>query len=178
MGKKWQRIDPAEIKVGDRVRQVDETSEYRQTISGVVTYVTPADIEMGGASLSPNIGTWYVRRPKPSRPLTRPDEPPVGTFFRVDRPGKVYIRRIEAQRYLPLNTGYGEDQGYRHWNDITKPGDIVDVTIPIPAHDHDQYINDVARVVLVTGNQIELAFVIDKELFERWSPHLWNRGNQ
>ena len=123
---KWQKIDPAEIKVGDRVKCVDDSTDCVTTHSGIVTDLEGGDIVVGiNGYIHPLTGTWYIAKPKKSKPPTRPDEPPVGSFFRVDRTAKVYIRRIEAQRYLPLNTGYGEDQGYRHWNDITEPGDTI-----------------------------------------------------
>ena len=121
---KWQKIDPDQIKVGDRVKVRHVSDDYEETTSDV-KHVTDLEIGVGPYNLYKNEGTWYIAKPKKSKPPTRPDEPPVGSFFRVDRTAKVYIRRIEAQRYLPLNTGYGEDQGYRHWNDITEPGDTI-----------------------------------------------------
>lgn len=207
MSGKWKRIDPTDIEVGDRVRQVDVTSEYRQVVSGVATYVTSADIELGGASLSPSIGTWYVRKPKhpglkapvwaepmpeadeydghgahywrnrytkqlahseqlqvanknrrqkmqllekeakdargdsdywrgeyakvaaalhelraltdPPEPLTRPDKPPVGSLFRVERSGVNYCRATVAA-YVPVQ---GEFRW--RWDQITEPGDTI-----------------------------------------------------
>ena len=117
---KWQKIDPDQIKVGDRVRvkTINQPDAYDFTVfERGATWI--------GVFLTVNHREWYIRKPRKYKPPTRPDEPPVGSFFRVDRTAKVYIRRIEAQRYLPLNTGYGEDQGYRHWNDITEPGDTI-----------------------------------------------------
>jgi len=122
---KWQKIDPDQIKVGDRVKVRHVSDDYEETTSADVKHVTDLEIGVGPYSLYKDKGTWYIAKPKKAKPPTRPDEPPVGSFFRVDRTAKVYIRRIEAQRYLPLNTGYGEDQGYRHWNDITEPGDTI-----------------------------------------------------
>lgn len=121
MGKKWVKVDPATIKVGDRVRQVDVTSEYRQTVGGVVTYKTSADIELGGASLSPSIGIWYIRKPKPVKPLQRPDEPPVGSFFRVERTGGRYQRSGEESYYSAGASSPGVSG--LEWDDITEPGD-------------------------------------------------------
>ena len=122
---KWQKIDPDQIKAGDLVKVRHVSDAYEETTSAVATNVTDLEIGVGPYSLYKDKGTWYIAKPKKAKPPTRPDEPPVGSFFRVDRTAKVYIRRIEAQRYLPLNTGYGEDQGYRHWNDITEPGDTI-----------------------------------------------------
>ena len=125
MSKKWMKVDPTTLKVGDEVRWVMAITGGRVIREVAVSEIAPDGIRLGLAWAGRNMGTFYVRKMKKAKPPTRPDEPPVGSFFRVDRTAKVYIRRIEAQRYLPLNTGYGEDQGYRHWNDITEPGDTI-----------------------------------------------------
>jgi len=58
---------------------------------------------------------------------TRPDEPPVGTFFRVDRTG------FEFWRFASMEDGYGywqisprsEEPDWERWDDITEPGDTI-----------------------------------------------------
>ena len=123
---KWEPIDPADISLGDKVRQVTTTPDYRQVVTGVVTYMNSDEIDFGGASLMPSIGTWYIRKPKKAKPLTRPDEPPVGTFFRVDRNGSGNsYRRVEnpLNPNVTLYISFSTPGVTLHWEDITKPGD-------------------------------------------------------
>ncbi len=173
MGKKWQRVDPAEIRVGDWVKRkrlnhptiIGRVSDVRPNVGYVRIGITPYVFESdtGGC-------TWYVRRPKPAKdtyyaeleaevkeleaerdelratldeldaallapePPTRPDEPPVGTFFRVERTGNVYLRRVCqglncASDYL-LVVGYHNGLGPSctgHWYDFTEPGDTITI---------------------------------------------------
>ena len=60
-------------------------------------------------------------------PPTRPDEPPVGSFFRVERTG------FEFWRFASMEDGYGywqisprsEEPDWERWDDITEPGDTI-----------------------------------------------------
>ena len=79
---KWQKIDPDQIKVGDRVKCVDDSTDCVTTHSGIVADLEGGDIVVGiNGYIHPLTGTWYIAKPKKAKPLTRPDEPPVGTFF-------------------------------------------------------------------------------------------------
>lgn len=136
MGKKWQKIDPAELKVGDRVRRVAKGDRILQTTEGIVTtavgkLVGPKSglIYVGGVDFSASVGDWYVRRPKPAKPLTRPDEPPIGTFFRVERTGETYWHHYPlngtAYWHLVPYTGNGVSPEWHCWERITEPGDTI-----------------------------------------------------
>ena len=65
--------------------------------------------------------------PDEPSPPTRPDEPPVGSFFRVDRTG------FEFWRFASMEDGYGywqisprsEEPDWERWDDITEPGDTI-----------------------------------------------------
>jgi len=71
MGKKWVKVDPAEIKVGDRVRVVQKFTDPKRTEVTVGRVRLVEDdymIEVGGiyCYLKPVNITWYVRKPKPA----------------------------------------------------------------------------------------------------------------
>lgn len=145
---KWQKIDPDQIKVGDRVKCVDDSTDCVTTHSGIVTDLEGGDIVVGiNGYIHPLTGTWYIAKPKkakpelsptekawftmptisepytpPFPPPTRPDEPPVGSFFRVDRTGGKYQRwgNSGGLYYLTLGDLSGN---IAEWNDITEPGD-------------------------------------------------------
>ena len=122
---KWQKIDPAEIKVGDRVKCVDDSTDCVTTHSGIVTDLEGGDIVVGiNGYIHPLTGTWYIAKPKKAKPPTRPDEPPVGSFFRVDRTGETYQRWGNSGDldYLTLGDLSGN---IAEWNDITEPGDTI-----------------------------------------------------
>ena len=116
---KWQKIDPAEIKVGDRVRvkTINQPDAYDFTVfERGATWI--------GVFATVNHREWYIRKPKKAKPLTRPDEPPVGSFFRVDRTGRIY-QRWDADGevgYLDLT---GESAATCGWGWITEPGDTI-----------------------------------------------------
>lgn len=65
--------------------------------------------------------------PDEPSPPTRPDEPPVGSFFRVDRTG------FEFWRFASMEDGYGywqisprsEEPDWERWDDITDHGDTI-----------------------------------------------------
>ena len=119
---KWMKVDPATLKVGDEARWADEISDGRMIREGGVREVGPISIRLGLTYIAPGIGTWYVRKPKKAKPPTRPDEPPVGSFFRVDRTGGKYKRwgNSGGLYYLTLGDLSGN---IAEWNDITEPGD-------------------------------------------------------
>lgn len=126
MSKKWMKVDPATLKVGDEVRMVDAFSMFQ--ISGK-TSPSKIGICVGGIDFTeaPECRTWFVRKPKKAKPPVRPDEPPVGSFFRVDRTG------FEFWRFASMEDGYGywqisprsEEPDWERWDDITEPGDTI-----------------------------------------------------
>ena len=121
---KWQKIDPDQIKAGDLVKVRHVSDAYEETTSAVATNVTDLEIGVGPYSLYKDKGTWYIAKPKKAKPLTRPDEPPVGSFFRVDRTGETYQRWGNSGDldYLTLGDLSGN---IAEWNDITEPGDTI-----------------------------------------------------
>lgn len=139
MGKKWQRVDPGNIKVGDRVKYVDlwrANGERRRDVARL----TVTDVGAGYVNTWAAIAdgrTWYVRRPKHPKlkatvwaePLTRPDEPPVGTFFRVERTGETYWRHYplsgDAYWHLVPFAECGVNPDWNRWDEITEPGDTI-----------------------------------------------------
>ena len=66
--------------------------------------------------------------PEEPTPPTRPDEPPVGSFFRVDRTGGKFLS-IEPNgdyRYLVLDRATDDwPSDTRPWDEITEPGDTI-----------------------------------------------------
>ena len=117
---KWQKIDPAEIKVGDRVKCVDDSTDCVTTHSGIVADLEGGDIVVGiNGYIHPLTGTWYIAKPKKAKPPTRPDEPPVGSFVRVDRTERAWLRLNEHD--------YTEATGdiTSAWASITEPGDTI-----------------------------------------------------
>lgn len=65
---KWQKIDPAEIKVGDLVKVRHVSDAYEATTSAVATNVTDLQIGVGPYNLYKNEGTWYIAKPKKAKP--------------------------------------------------------------------------------------------------------------
>ena len=121
---KWQKIDPAEIKVGDRVKCVDDSTDCVTTHSGIVTDLEGGDIVVGiNGYIHPLTGTWYIAKPKKAKPPTRPDEPPVGTFFRVDRRPLTTYRRVDnaLNGYICVTT----PSSWLNWNNIVDLGDTI-----------------------------------------------------
>ena len=122
---KWQKIDPVEIKVGDRVKLVDRYVSHGMKHRDEVRFPV-RDVPIGGvneyAALSEG-RTWYIRKPKKQKPLTRPDEPQPGTFFRVERTGSEYVRR--SYGYQDLLSLLDDSWTVWGWDDITEPGDTI-----------------------------------------------------
>ena len=120
---KWQKIDPAEIKAGDLVKVRHVSDAYEETTSAVATNVTDLEIGVGPYSLYKDKGTWYIAKPKKAKPLTRPDEPPVGTFFRVDRRPLTTYRRVDnaLNGYICVTT----PSSWLNWNNIVDLGDTI-----------------------------------------------------
>ena len=195
---KWQKIDPDQIKVGDRVRvkTINQPDAYDFTVfERGATWI--------GVFATVNHREWYIRKPKKAKPdseladghtahywrnrynkqldhnkqleasnagrrvkmqrlekeakdarrwvvewesryavlaasinelpeeptpPTRPDEPPVGSFFRVDRTGGKFLS-IEPNgdyRYLVLDRATDDwPSDTRPWDEITEPGDTI-----------------------------------------------------
>ena len=65
---KWQKIDPDQIKVGDRVKVRHVSDAYEATTSAVATNVTDLQIGVGPYNLYKNEGTWYIAKPKKAKP--------------------------------------------------------------------------------------------------------------
>ena len=124
---KWIKVDPATLKVGDEVRWIVEITGGRVIREVAVREIAPDGIRLGLAWAGRNMGTFYVRKPKKAKPPVRPDEPPVGSFFRVDRTG------FEFWRFASMEDGYGywqisprsEEPDWERWDDITEPGDTI-----------------------------------------------------
>ena len=70
------------------------------------------------AVLADSINTQPAE-PAPPDPLTRPDEPPVGTFFRVERTGLAYVRMDNDE----FGYVHAAARGCHRWVTITEPGD-------------------------------------------------------
>lgn len=65
---KWQKIDPDQIKVGDRVKVRHVSDDYEETTSADVKHVTDLEIGIGPYTLYKNEGTWYIAKPKKAKP--------------------------------------------------------------------------------------------------------------
>ena len=133
---KWMKVDPATLKVGDEVRWVVETTGGRVIREVVVSEVGPRSIRLGLAYIAPGNGTWFVRKPKKAKPPTRPDEPPVGSFFRVDRTGREFYRypQVSLTHYFHLACDAG-DRPWVAWADVTEPGDTITRLLLVEATD-------------------------------------------
>lgn len=158
---KWMKVDPATLKVGDEVRWVVEITGGRVIREVVVSEVCPRSIRLGLTYIAPGNGTWYVRKPKkakpelsptekawftmptisepytpPFPPPTRPDEPPVGSFFRVDRTGELYLRMHEGNGDYGYVSLLGDREGdLCTWTDITDHGDTITRLLLVEATD-------------------------------------------
>ena len=133
---KWQKIDPDQIKVGDRVKVRHVSDDYEETTSADVKHVTDLEIGVGPYSLYKDKGTWYIAKPKKSKPPTRPDEPPVGSFFRVDRTGELYLRMHEGNGDYGYVSLLGDREGdLCTWTDITDHGDTITRLLLVEATD-------------------------------------------
>ncbi len=123
MGKKWKRVDPAEIKVGDKVKVVHKFSiaGRREITIGQVEEDWDGRCYTVSAKEMPKIGDWYIRKPKKQKPLTRPDEPPYGVPFRVNDGQKVWVRLPEYPHYTALDVV----GGWLRWEYVTEPGDTI-----------------------------------------------------
>ena len=134
---KWMKVDPAEIKVGDRVKCVDDSTDCVTTHSGIVADLEGGDIVVGiNGYIHPLTGTWYIAKPKKAKPPTRPDEPPVGSFFRVDRTGREFYRypQVSLTHYFHLACDAG-DRPWVAWADVTEPGDTITRLLLVGATD-------------------------------------------
>ena len=123
---KWMKVDPATLKVGDEVRWVVEITGGRVIREVAVREIAPDGIRLGLAWAGRNMGTFYVRKMKKAKPLTRPDEPPVGSFFRVDRTEREFYRfpQVSLTNYFHIACDAG-DRPWAAWSDITEPGDTI-----------------------------------------------------
>jgi len=126
MGKKWQKTDPADVNLSDEVRVVEEGEGVNVVYTGTITALYDDEVEMVDTRIRHDQGTWYIRKPKKQKPLTRPTGPPVGTIFRVDRTGETFIGKTElpglaAKQYHYLDA----DKGWDLWSDIAEPGDTI-----------------------------------------------------
>ena len=74
--------------------------------------------------------------PKKPTPPTRPDEPPVGSFFRVDRTGELYLRMHEGNGDYGYVSLLGDREGdLCTWTDITDHGDTITRLLLVEATD-------------------------------------------
>ena len=136
MSKKWMKVDPTTLKVGDEVRWVMAITGGRVIREVAVREIAPDGIRLGLAWAGRNMGTFYVRKMKKSKPPTRPDEPPVGSFFRVDRTGREFYRypQVSLTHYFHLACDAG-DRPWVAWADVTEPGDTITRLLLVGATD-------------------------------------------
>jgi len=74
--------------------------------------------------------------PDEPSPPTRPDEPPVGSFFRVDRTGELYLRMHEGNGDYGYVSLLGDREGdLCTWTDITDHGDTITRLLLVEATD-------------------------------------------
>ena len=134
---KWRKVSPDQIKVGDRVKCVDDSTDCVTTHSGIVADLEGGDIVVGiNGYIHPLTGTWYIAKPKKAKPPTRPDEPPVGSFFRVDRTGELYLRMHEGNGDYGYVSLLGDREGdLCTWTDITDHGDTITRLLLVEATD-------------------------------------------
>ena len=123
MSKKWMKVDPTTLKVGDEVRWVMAITGGRVIREVAVSEIAPDGIRLGLAWAGRNMGTFYVRKMKKAKPPTRPDEPPVGSFFRVDRRPLTTYRRVDnaLNGYICVTT----PSSWLNWNNIVDLGDTI-----------------------------------------------------
>lgn len=124
MNKKWKLVNVANLKPGDRFKAVSRST----TVTGVIH-------EWGVGAIRDAVGNdwpvasfsdWYTRTPKKPKPLTRPEEPPVGSFFRVDRTGDAFQRCVGDGDWCYLILGDSDRASdLETWGDITEPGDTI-----------------------------------------------------
>lgn len=133
---KWRKVSPDQIKAGDLVKVRHVMDDYEETTSAVATNVTDLQIGIGPYTLHKNEGTWYIAKPKKAKPPTRPDEPPVGSFFRVDRTGREFYRypQVSLTHYFHLACDAG-DRPWVAWADVTEPGDTITRLLLVGATD-------------------------------------------
>lgn len=158
---KWRKVSPDQIKVGDRVRHVEKLITGRLIRENIVKEVKPDSIRLGYCWSYSSQGTWYIAKPKkakpelsptekawftmptisepytpPFPPPTRPDEPPVGSFFRVDRTGELYLRMHEGNGDYGYVSLLGDREGdLCTWTDITDHGDTITRLLLVEATD-------------------------------------------
>ena len=123
---KWMKVDPATLKVGDRFRAVEIRGEHSKTVvTGVVTMVDGLYLyDSTDCEWTTSHYQWCIRKPKKAKPPTRPEEPPVGSLFRVDRTRKIF-QRTALHYYLRLRSPGMAAPITWQWSDITEPGDTI-----------------------------------------------------
>jgi len=126
---KWRKIDPAEIKVGDKVKVVHKFSiaGRREITIGQVEEDWDGRCYTVSAKEMPKIGDWYIRKPKKRKPLTRPDEPPVGSLFRIGGNPTAWLRHADNADGLTIcpYVSVDGDPFWAEWEFITEPGDTI-----------------------------------------------------
>ena len=123
---KWIKVDPADIKVGDKVKAAIGNVS---TIEGVIDYVGDDHLQLARfrsrSAHGRRLGTSASRRRRSCQP--GPEEPPAGSFFRADRSGDMYraYGPIGPDRcYLGIGSGTGGAQRlWSDWEQLTEPGD-------------------------------------------------------
>lgn len=108
-----------DIKVGDRVRRVDDLGdEYEFAVADTFDYIASREGRIAMTIHTP--GEWFLlHRPEP----VMPEEPPIGSFFRVNRTGHSYFKDGDpALQYIQLNTA---DSAPQNWDSIVQPGDTL-----------------------------------------------------
>ena len=130
MSKKWMKVDPTTLKVGDRFKAVKIRGDHSKIVATGVVEDNDFEFLYDTTSCHWFIDNyqWYIRsnEPKKAKPPTRPDEPPVGAFFRVDRTGELYLRMHEGNGDYGYVSLLGDREGdLCTWTDITDHGDTI-----------------------------------------------------
>jgi len=126
--RKWMRTDPDTIKIGDEVRHDNRYSSVR----GKVTQVDSESVVVARIIFMKDSDDtkWFIRKPKKSKLIERPDEPTVGCFFRVSGSPDVHYRWREGDDgyYLNLETA----DCWESWESLAEPGDTITLLKLVP----------------------------------------------
>ena len=126
---KWEPVNPADLKPGDKVKCVERLDDHEISYRGVVKSKMDGDVHLGAGLWIPRVAnkihrtghsyTWFRRKPKPP---TRPAEPPTGTVVRNMVTGRVgWCDDDQTWRW------YVGGVGWQNWKDWIVPGDTIEV---------------------------------------------------
>lgn len=129
---KWEKVDPTDLKPGDKVKCVELIDGHEVTLSGSVVATQGREVHLGaGVWVKPRTPIfqtehkveWFRRKPKPP---TRPVEPSAGTVVRNVRTGEQAARYADFEGWWFVHK---DDRfvGNKHWNDFVAPGDEIEI---------------------------------------------------